>query len=445
LESSILETEDPLSVGVLTTSFVSTTFVFYAGIILLLILLLLLSALLSGSEASFFLPATESILKNKKHPTPTERLLLKLWEQPKYFLATILIFNYFVNISIVIIAAFLTLHIAGPEALTGISLILFVILITFIIVFFGEIIPKLYSNEHKLFYLKRSVYLLLVASYVFMPLVWLLNRSTNFVENHIRKRGHRISVEELSQVLEISTGGNTSADERGILKGIVNFSTIAARQVMRSRMDITAFPVNLDFHELMDKINKTGYSRIPVYTETVDSIEGILYIKDVLSHIDKTEDFEWQSLIRPPYFIPENKKIDDLMREFQGRRVHMAIVVDEYGGTSGVVTLEDIIEEIVGDIHDEFDEEDKDFTQLDENTYIFESKTLINDFCRILEIDSEVFDEVRGGSESLGGLLLELFSRLPVVGEKTIFKNFAFTVISGDTKKIKRIKVSLQK
>jgi gliding motility-associated protein GldE len=224
----------------------------------------------------------------------------------------------------------------------------------------------------------------------------------------------------------------------------MNFGHISARQIMQFRMDITAFSLDMDFHELMDKINKSGYSRVPIYKETIDKIEGILYIKDLLPHIEKSEHFRWQQFIKPGYFIPENKKIDDLLQDFKEKRVHMAIVVDEYGGTAGLITLEDIIEEIVGEINDEFDEENDLYTQVDETTYIFEGKTLLNDFCKILEVDPSVFNEVRGDSESVGGLLLELFTRLPKAGEKTKFDQFLFTIVSVNSKRIKRVKVILE-
>jgi gliding motility-associated protein GldE len=251
-------------------------------------------------------------------------------------------------------------------------------------------------------------------------------------------------VDELNQALELSTGANTTSGEQEILRGIVNFGTISARQIMQPRVDISSVSAELTFHELMDRINKSGYSRIPVYEESVDQIKGILYIKDLLPYLDEEEEFVWQNLIRPPYFIPENKRIDGLLRDFQSRRVHMAIVVDEYGGTSGLVTLEDIIEEIVGEIHDEFDEESKSIMQLDEYTYVFEGKVSLNDLCRALDVDPELFEEVRGDSESLGGLLLEMFSGLPAVGEKTTFEQFTFTIMSVDSKKIRRVKVVLQ-
>jgi gliding motility-associated protein GldE len=280
-------------------------------------------------------------------------------------------------------------------------------------------------------------------SVILKPLSSMLMSISNIIEKRIEKRGYSLSVDQLNQALEITTE-NTTEEEKDILKGIVNFSTLSVRQVMQSRMDITAIEIETDFHELMDKINKSGYSRIPVFKETIDQIEGILYIKDLLPYIDQDESFEWQKLIRKGFFIPENKKIDTLLKDFQKKRVHMAIVVDEYGGTSGLVTLEDLIEEIIGEINDEFDDvEDFFFKELDNYTFIFEGKVSLNDFCKKLELDQQFFDEVKGESESLGGLLLELNSNLPKNGTKIRFESFEFTILAVDSKRIKKVKVQL--
>jgi gliding motility-associated protein GldE len=273
------------------------------------------------------------------------------------------------------------------------------------------------------------------------PISFILIGFTQLIERRVQKKGHSITVDDLHYALEMTTGENTSEEEKGILKGIVNFSTLSVRQVMKSRMDITAIDIELDFHELMDKINKSGFSRIPAYNETIDKIEGVLYIKDLLVHVDKNEDFEWQKLLRPGFFVPENKKVDSLLKNFQDKRVHMAIVVDEYGGTSGLITMEDIIEEIVGEINDEFDDDDVAYNKLDSNTFIFEGKTSLNDFCKILEIDINFFEQVKGDSESLGGLLLELHSKLPRAGEKIEYGPFLFTIVAVDIRRIKRVRV----
>ena len=251
---------------------------------------------------------------------------------------------------------------------------------------------------------------------------------------------------ELNQALEIAADQEVADGQKDILKGVVNFGTLTVKQIMKTRMDITAIDMEMDFHELMNQVNKTGYSRIPVYKESLDNIEGILYTKDLLPHIEKEDNFEWGDLLRPSFFVPESKKIDDLMRDFQERRVHMALVVDEYGGTEGLVTLEDIIEEIVGEINDEFDDyEDVGYNKIDEYTYIFEGKTSLGDFCKITDTDPQFFEGVKGECESLGGLILELHSRLPNAGERIVFENYKFTIVAVDQKRIKKIRTQLPK
>jgi putative hemolysin len=437
LESST-DTGDPLSQWVLLTSVWSTSFIFYG---LILLGLLLLSALVSGSEVGFFSLTTDERTTYRNSSDNVSQRVIYLLDRPKLLLATILIFNNLINVSIVTLSTFVMWELVGSRTTEGATVAILTLVITFAIVFFGEVIPKVYANHQKSFFIRNMAYPLAIASFLFKPLAIFLIRVSDVIEKRIQRRGYKVSVDEINHALEITTGTDSTEEEKDILRGIVNFGTISARQIMQSRMDITAFDVELDFHELMDKINKSGYSRVPIYRETIDKIEGILYIKDLLPHIEQNEYFPWQKLIRPSYFIPENKKIDDLLRDFQARRVHMAIVVDEYGGTSGLITLEDIIEEIVGEINDEYDVEDRPYTQMDESTYVFEGKTSLNDFCKILDIDSDVFTPVRGDSESLGGLMLELFERLPNVGERTSYDRFVFTVVAVDTKKIKRIKV----
>jgi gliding motility-associated protein GldE len=331
---------------------------------------------------------------------------------------------------------------AGPNwYFSATEVILFILCLAFAIVFFGEMLPRVYASSKNLSFLRITVYLIAFLQYLCWPLSVLLIMLGNIIEDKVGNKGYKLSVEELNHALEATTGAETTEGEKEILRGIVNFGNTLARQIMRSRIDITAFPVNLSFHELMDKINKSGYSRVPIYKETIDKIEGILYIKDLLPHLHKNEYFNWRQFIRPGFFIPENKKIDDLLQDFQQRRVHMAIVVDEYGGTAGLITLEDIIEEIMGEINDEFDEENELYSQMDEQTYLFEGKTLLHDFCKIMDISQQLFEEVRGDSESLGGLLLELFNGLPKTGEKTRYAQFTFIVLSVDSKRIKRVKI----
>ncbi len=408
---------------------------------LALVILLLLSGLVSGSEVAFFSMSPHEII-NFKNGDIGEKIIYKLISKPKRLLATILIMNNLINIAIVTLSTFVSWNIVGSQRVQGNVVVILTVLVTFAIVYFGEVVPKIYANQRSIQFAHFSVPLINAAFWFFKPVSWLLTSFSALIDNKIKREGYQISVDELNQALELTTNEETS--EKGILRGIVNFGQLSVKQVMRSRVDITAVDIELDFHELMDKINKCGFSRIPVFKETIDNIEGILYNKDLLPFIEKEEDFKWQDLIRTPYFIPETKKIDTLLKDFQERRVHMAIVVDEYGGTSGLITLEDVIEEIVGEIRDEFDEEEIVFNKLNDNTYVFEGKTSLHDFCKITNQDPALFESIKGESESLGGLILEISSKLPRAGEKIIFDKFVFTVVAVDQKRIKRIRVLIQ-
>lgn len=438
------DTDDPLSYGVFALNVAANTLsVFYIGLFLLIVFLLFLSALFSGVE-TLFSSQTELEKNSYLHSyTHLPHSIARLFQKPKQLLAILQLANYLLNISIASLIIYSIWYLQRSYEINTRALVCMILLLSFIIVFFGEVLPKIYAKKNHLFFLQKSTYFILIASYLLFPFAWILLQITQYIENTLHKKGYKISVDELTQVLESNTAATTQ-NEKQFLQGIVTFGTITTKQIMCSRLDINAFPLELDFHELMNKINKSGYSRIPVYRETMDEITGILYIKDLLPYLDRDENFDWHHFLRTPYFITENKKIDDLLHDFQTRRVHMAIVVDEYGGTSGLVTMEDIIEEIIGDIQDEFDEEEKSFTQIDANTYVFEGKTLLNDFFKILDIDPVLFDEIRGDSESLGGLLLELFTRLPQIGEKIRYNNWSFSILSADTKKIKRIKVTIE-
>jgi putative hemolysin len=411
---------------------------------IIFILLLISSGLVSGSEVAFFSLNSDDISSMDEKSDKRVTKAIHLVESPKNLLSTVLILNNLINIGIVTLTTFLAWNLFGLGA-TGIVVILVqTIGVTFAIVFFGEIVPKVYATKAKVEFSLMMAPSIYFFSILLKPITAFLMSMSNFIEKRIEKKGYSLSVDELNQALEI-TGEDTSEEEKDILKGIVNFGTLSVKQVMQSRMDITAVEIETDFHELMDKINKSGYSRIPVYRETIDSIEGILYIKDLLPHVEKDENFAWASLIRKGFFVPENKKVDTLLKDFQKKRVHMAIVVDEYGGTSGLVTLEDLIEEIIGEINDEFDDaEDFYFKELDANTYIFEGKISLNDFCKKLDLDAQIFDEVKGESESLGGLLLELNSNFPKNGSKIYFGSFEFTILAVDTKRIKKVKVHLR-
>ncbi len=406
--------------------------------IIAILVLLFLSALVSGSEVAYFSLNKSDIEKEEGKYTR----VLTLLNQPKRLLATILILNNLINIGIVTLMSYTTFMLFGSEdSQTGFIVAAITFTTTFIIVFFGEVLPKVYANQNNLIFAKRVSAFLTIFNIIFKPFSWFLITFTNLVENSFDKKGQTFSKKELTKAIDITTEENISKEEKDILKGIVNFGQISAKQIMCSRIDVSAFDIEMDFHELMDRINKLGYSRYPVYEETVDNIKGLLYIKDLLAHVGNDEHFNWQELIRDAFFIPESKMIDDLLKDFQQMRMHMAIVVDEYGGTSGIVTLEDVIEEIVGEINDEFDDEGINYTQIDEKSFVFEGKTLIHDLCKILDLENEYFDEVKGESESLGGLMLELFSKIPIVGDQIGFQNYKFTVQAVTTKRVKRIKV----
>ena len=407
------------------------------------VVLILSSSLISGSEVAFF-SLTKDQLNDLDQKAKNDNAIMLLLSKRRQLLATILILNNLVNIAIVTLSTFFTWSLVGSNTTEGKIVVILSAVVTFIILFFGEVVPKNLANQHNLQFAKFTARTLFVAEKLFRPFSFILISVTNIIEKNVAKKGRDITIHELNQALEITTGEDTSEEEKGILKGIVNFSTLSVKQVMRSRMDLTALDIELDFHELMDKINKSGFSRIPIFNETIDKIEGILYIKDLIAHIEKDDDFAWQELLRPGYFVPENKKVDSLLKDFQEQRVHMAIVVDEYGGTSGLITMEDIIEEIVGEINDEYDDEEIAFNKLDQSTYIFEGKTSLNDFCKVIGIEPSVFDEVKGESESLGGLLLEISNKLPRAGEKIEFNQFLFTIVAVDLRRIKRVRVLIR-
>jgi len=436
--------DDPFSSSLLLAETAQVSAGFWLINVLFFIALLIFSALVSGSEIAFFSLTQDDLRDLKNDKDEKSDLVIKLIEDPVRLLSTILILNNILNISIITLSTFLTWTFFESAWIGIVGILTQMAVVSLLLIFIGEVVPRAYANNFRLAFSKSMAQTLYVFSIILSPLSSFLLAISNVIERRIEKKGYSLSVDELHQALEI-TSENTTTEEKDILKGIVNFGTLTVRQVMQSRMDLTAVDITMDFHELMDKINKSGYSRIPVYRETVDHIEGILYIKDLLNHIDKEEDFEWQKLIRKALFVPEYKKVDSLLKDFKNKRVHMAIVVDEYGGTSGLVTLEDLIEEIIGEINDEFDDiDDVSFKQIDDNTFIFEGKISLNDFCKRLEVEPQLFDEVRGENESLGGLLLELNARLPKSGAKIVYDSFEFTVMAVDAKKIKKVKVYVQ-
>ncbi len=433
---------DPLPRQVLQAADgLGTYFDLYAPYTALVLLLVTIAGLISASEAAFFSLSPDDRIACRTSNQAADQRIAVLLERPKRLLASLVIFNNLLNIAIVVIVTYLTWEFSQVSRGSGWILTGMTIAITVAIVVFGEIIPKVYASQNNLTVARRTARLAQIGLAIFRPLAILLVNLSNQIDKRIQRRGYKLSVEELSQAVEL-TGASATNEEKEILKGIVNFSNLTARQVMRARLDISAVTDDLMFSELLAKINASGYSRVPVYGESLDQIEGVLYIKDLLPHIYQDDSFQWKSLLRPAFFIPENKKVDDLLQDFQKRRVHMAIVVDEYGGTRGLVTLEDIIEEIFGDINDEFDDDTAvGYRREDARTVVFEGKMSITDVCRVLNVDATTFESVQGDSESLGGLLLELFKNLPQAGEEINYEGFVFQVVSADDKRINEVRV----
>jgi len=409
--------------------------------ITVIIILLASSALVSGSEVAFFSlsPANLDSLKTKN--TTKSIGVLSLLNKPEHLLATILITNNFVNVGIIILSTYLTdSMIDFSDTPTWLSFLFKIVLVTFLLLLFGEIIPKVYAAKYSESFSLLMSKPLNFLSTIFKPLSFTLVSSTSVVNKRLMKRKPEISLDDLSDAIDIAE--NEIKDNKKILEGIISYGSIDASEIMKPRVDVTAFDDSISFVKLIDKIRKQNYSRIPVFSETFDTIKGILYVKDLLPHYHKNT-FHWQSLLRPPYFVPESKKINDLLLEFQSEKMHMAIVIDEYGGTSGIVTLEDVIEEIVGEIGDEFDEPDLFYNKIDDNNYIFEGKTLLNDFFKILNLEDDIFDKVGGDADTLAGILLELEGEIPAAGLAINYKNFVFEVVSSDVRRIKQIKVTL--
>lgn len=434
--------DEPPSSTLLTDILSVTPDPFLLSGFIAIVILLFISAMVSASEVAFFSLKADDLDRCRESEDERDKSIIYLLNNPRLLLATILIMNNFVNVALVTLSTFIMWELAATRNPTEIIVGVVTFSVTFAITFFGEIIPKVYAAQRNLSYSRLMSPAWRVLERIFIPLSWLLLKMGNVVERRFKKKGYSTTVEELNQALEITTENNeTTAEEKDILKGIVNFGTLTVKQVMQSRVDVSAVEYDLNFTELMELINSSGFSRVPVYKETIDKIEGVLYIKDLLPFLDEDETFKWQKLIRPGLFVPETKKLDSLLKDFQNKRVHMAVVVDEYGGTSGVITLEDLIEEIIGDINDEFDEEDASFVKIDENTFVFEGKTSLHDFCKSIEVESNIFDPVRGESESLGGLILEINSAMPKVADQITFDRFVFTIVSVDKRRIKRVRV----
>ena len=403
----------------------------------LLLFLLVFSAIISGSEVAFFSLSQTEIKKYAKEKNKRLTNAVNLLKSPDKLLANILIVNNLINVAIITLSAYFTWSSFGKSAYVFFIL---TFVVTAVIIFCGEIIPKVYASKNKKLFIKTSSLVLIPSNVIFKPLILMLIKISQAFKNNKRELLES-SKEELNKAMSLTIDKSTSKEEKDILKGIINFGSIKVKEIMKSRVDIVAFEIDESFEKISELINKSGYSRIPVFKETIDNIEGVLYVKDLLPHLND-RNFDWTKKIRPAFFVPENKNIDVLFKDFQEKRVHLSLVIDEYGGVSGLVTLEDIIEEIVGDIKDEFDfEEDFYYKKIDSNTFLFDGKTSLNDLCKVLNIHKDFFDASKGESESLGGLILELNSKIPSVGDKIKFDNFIFTIMSVDNKRIKRVRV----
>jgi gliding motility-associated protein GldE len=402
--------------------------------------LLFCSAMISGSEVAFF-SLDASKWEDEKDTTSVTQIK-KMLHKPNHLLATILISNNFINVAIIILSTYMTNSLLDYNQYPILGFIIQVVVVTFALLLLGEVIPKVYANQKTLTFAKRMSGPLTVLITLFKPLSQLLVSSTSIIEKRFNAKGYQISVDDLSSALDLAGENDTKEEEKRILRSIVEFGNIQVKEIMKSRVDVTALDQNTPFEDVKKVVISSGYSRIPVYKENFDTVIGVLYIKDLLPFLNH-EGFNWSNLIRTPFFVPEGKMIDDLMREFQEKKIHLAIVVDEYGGTSGIVTLEDIIEEIVGDINDEFDDDGIQFSKLDNSNYIFEGKTSLNDVLKTIDGEIDFFDDIKGESDTLAGLILEMKGNIPENGEELNYEHYLFTVESVDKTRVKRVKITI--
>ncbi len=415
-------------------------------LIIVVLVLLLITAVTAGAETAYFSLKAKDINYLKTKETPAARQAISLLDQPKLLLATILVANSFINIAIVITTNMLVTQVLRSNGLPADGLTAFlinVLAVTFLLVLFGEVLPKVYATQHNMRMALFAAPILRFMGAVFRPVARTLVSSTAYIEERLTsKAAPAISTEDFEHAIEVTVGHTATREEVNIFKGILKFGAITARQIMRTRLDVSAIPYGATFREVQDRCIEAGYSRLPIYEGSLDTVKGLIYTKDFLPYLD-APDFNWHTLIRPGTFVHEGKLIEDLLHEFQRRGQHFAIVVDEFGGTSGIVTLEDIMEEIIGDIKDEFDEDDLLHRKLDDRNYIFEGKMLINDVCRIMGLPPDAFDAVRGESDSLGGLILEISGRFPAVNETVSYDPYDFTVLELDKMRIRRVKLTI--
>lgn len=408
--------------------------------LLILFALLLTSAMISGSEVAFFSLSKTQL--NEDNQSKKTVLVIQQLDRPKKLLATILIINNFINILIVLLFAYLGQFIFSGIESTALRFTLEVVLVTFLILLFGEVLPKVYANRNALKFASLMVFPIKILNVILSPLSIPLLKLTSIVERRLGTKNSDFSVETLSQALDLTSEEATTKEEQKILQGIVTFGNTETVHVMCPRTDVFAIPESDEFSDVVKKIIKNGHSRIPVYKENIDTIIGVLYSKDLLPHLNK-KTFKWEKVLREPFFIPENKKLDDLLKEFQEMKNHLAIVVDEYGGTSGIVTLEDVIEEIVGDISDEFDDDDLSYSKLDDNNYVFDGKIALKDFYKAIKVEDSIFEDHKGEAETLAGFILEINQNFPKRNDIILFKDYTFKIEVLDKKRIKQIKVTI--
>lgn len=418
----------------------------YTALITIILILLLFSTIISGAETAFFSLSTKDIDYLKTHNEGNKRTVIELLQQPKALLATLLIARAFINIAIIVITDYLLILTIEDSLHPAISFLVQILAISFLLVLFSAVLPKVYAKQNTM---RMALFAAPVVNFmvsIFSPIGNMLINSTTYIDEKIEHYGNDFDKtgDDFERKLELSMGQTATHEEVDIFKGIMRFQNITARQIMHTRLDVSGIPYGYDFQQLQRFIITTGYSRMPVYQDSLDTIVGMIHSKDLLPHLDDPT-FDWHTIVRPAYYVPENKLVDDLLKEFQQKRVHFAVLVDEFGGTSGIVTLEDIMEEIIGDIKDEFDEDDPNFKKINDDNYIFEGKTLIIDVCRFIDVSSDTFDKVRGESDSLAGLILEIAGKFPAINEIITYENFEFTILETDRMRIKRVKVQINR
>lgn len=416
--------------------------------LIIMLVLILFSAMISGTETAYFSIIPEK-LKYENRKKEIDKKVLKLLEKPRILLATILITNNLIKVGIIVLGTFITKALINFEEFTVITVIIEIIILAALLLFIGEVLPRLYAAKSYFKFAKIMARPIIILRNIFSPLSTILDKSTRAVDSQMMKKTTGVTMDELNNAIEITKENAQTQEEneeQKILKGIAKFGDINVKEIMKSRVDVVSIEECKDYKKMLDIINRSGYSRIPVYRESFDNIQGIIYIKDLLGNLNEGKDFNWTTFIRPAYYVPENKKISDLLLEFQDKKIHLAIVVDEYGGTSGIVTMEDILEEIVGEIVDEFDnyEETVLYKKIRNKEYLFEGKVLLNDFCKTMNVDDSIFDNVRGNADTLAGFILEKLGNIPEKGSLVESENFTFVVQNVSDRRIKSVKAKVK-